>query len=170
MFRLSNLITALFGVVAAFAGILGIRGIANTALQRDQQPPNAQESVSRGPNTTGLDTAAPRQVGQNAAALNASSGDPSTAAPAAETATPGAAPEVAAQTAPPAGETATSPSAAFTAQPASGGVEISSPPTLATPSTDAASQLDPTPAPAPPTASPVASPAPAPATPVRAMW
>ncbi len=179
MFRLSNLVTALFGVIAALGTILGISSLGNASkivkqpgeqLTQEQEPSIA-ETLSNG--IAGLNSqdniaqSGARQVGQNA--TNS-----------ADEATPAAA-DSAAKT------TSQNPSADFFVQ-GEGAVLDAEPAPPSTPTEATAVQLDPSPGVVPPTApatvptqAPVAqapeatertpAPAPAPApVPVRAMW
>lgn len=158
MFRLSNLITGLFGIVISGASLLGVAGLVNrNSNQLAEQPAAPEETpvIVQQPDGSG---SAPRQVGQSAVSVNPD-GTITTTEPRRES------PDSASPT-------ATNPSAPFTAQP-EGGVDIAQPPVPATPSSATAVQLDPTPAAAPP-ATPLAEaqpPAPAsPPRPIRAMW
>ncbi|NJN31058.1 MAG: hypothetical protein HC824_11990 [Synechococcales cyanobacterium RM1_1_8] len=180
MFRLSNLIKTIFGILAALAALVGIRDLAgNNNLARRE--PNADPTTSV---ESSLDPSQPqpplslgqsiaRQIGQSASNLanDLSPGEPvtttdSTAAPAADSTAAGSAPAADTTT------TAQNPSAPFVVQPE--GVEAAAEPSPpAEPSQATAQELDPSPAATPPAAAPVASapPAPAPApTPVKAMW
>lgn len=180
MFKLSNLVTALFGIIAALGTILGIGSLGNidrTATRSSDQPsdqatdPLSQEldptqaasprdSIASltDPNSPAQDNLAQsgsRQVGQNA--INPA--DP-------------ASPEASATR-----ETAQNPSADFFLQ-GEGAVLTEEPAPPVTPDEAIAVQLDPSPgvtapatipSPAPVAQAPEVAPAPAPA-PVRAMW
>ena len=159
MFRLSNLVTALFGVIAALGTILGISSLSSanrTAITPDSNSGPAEQL----PSTTGTAVTplsiqesiaqAARQVGQNATTSQT------------------------------AGTTAQNPSAEFVVQ-GEGAVMTTEPAPPSTPSEATATALDPSPgvpttpsAPATvPSQPPVAQTVPAPATqpaPVKAMW
>jgi len=164
MFRLSNLVTALFGIIAALGAILGITSLGSvnrTATELgDPSVPGAAPADSASPSDgvasltapNSSDPAAPRQVGQNAA----STGTPIV------TEDGSTSPE--------------NPTAEFVAQ-GEGAVLTADPTQPTTPSEATAVQLDPSPGvatatvPAPVAQAPEATPAPAPApAPVRAMW
>lgn len=172
MFKLSNLVTALFGIIAALGTILGISSLGNaskTATQPSEPitqdlDPTIAATSSNG--ITGLaaqdsvSQSGTRQVGQNAT-------NPGETAPA-------AAEDSAART------TAQNPTADFFVQ-GEGVVLTDEPAPPSTPTEATAVQLDPSPgvtAPATvPAQAPIAQapepespPAPAPAVPVRAMW
>lgn len=171
MLKLSNLVTALFGIIAALGTILGIGSLGNA--NRIANPPSEQVNPDLDPTVaatpsngiTGLTAqdilgqSGSRQVGQSAT-------NPSDAA---TTTAEGSAAKTTAQ----------NPSAEFVVQ-GEGAVLTAEPAPPSTPSEATAVQLDPSPgvaAPATvPTPEPVAQapeprtvPAPAPA-PVRAMW
>ncbi len=175
MFRLSNLVTALFGIIAALGTILGIGSLGNaskTVKQPSELDPTIAATQLNG--TAGLTVqdslaqSGTRQVGQNAT----NSGDTAASSTTTE--------DSAART------TVQNPTAEFIVQ-GEGAVLTTEPDPPSTPSEATAVQLDPSPgvtAPAAPATvpsqAPVAqapetartpAPAPAPApVPVRAMW
>ncbi len=173
MLKLSNLVTALFGIIAALGTILGIGSLGNTSKTATQPKEQSLGQIAQDPTIattpdngiTGLTLQdlltqpGTRQVGQNATN------------PSEQATTP--APDSAAR------ETAQNPTADFIVQ-GEGAVLTAEPAPPSTPSEATAVQLDPSPgvtAPATvPSQTPVAqapelerTPAPAP-TPVRAMW
>lgn len=173
MFRLSNLVTALFGIIAALGTILGIGSLGNaskTVKQPSELDPTIAATQLNG--TTGLTVqdslaqSGARQVGQNAT----NSGDAATAVTTTE--------DSAAKT------TVQNPTAEFVVQ-GEGAVLTAEPAPPSTPSEATAAQLDPSPGATPPAApatvpsqapvaqapAPARTPEPAPApTPIRAMW